>query len=51
MYIWSLAAVLFAWWLVGKFIFGKEGFIHVVLLCAVATAVVQFVHDRRAVRR
>jgi hypothetical protein len=51
LYIWLLAAVLFAWWLAGKFIFGKEGFIHVVLLCAVATAVVQFVHDRRAVRR
>jgi hypothetical protein len=51
LYIWSLAAVLFAWWLVGKFIFGEEGFIHVVLLCAVAVAVVQFVHERRAVRR
>ena len=48
MYIWLLAAALFAWWLTGKFIFGKEGFIHVVLLCAVAVAVVQFVHDRRA---
>ncbi len=43
-----MAAALFGWWLVGKFIFGKEGFIHVVLLCAVAVAVVQFVHDRRA---
>jgi hypothetical protein len=48
--IWLIVAALFAWWFVGKFILGKEGFIHVVLLCAVATAVVQFVHDRRAAR-
>jgi len=48
LYLWLLAAALFAWWLVGKFVFGKEGFIHVVLLCAVAVAGVQFVHDRRA---
>jgi hypothetical protein len=46
-----LAAVLFAAWLLGKFVLGKEGFVHILLLCAVAVAVVQFVHDRRAVRR
>ena len=51
MYIWLLAAALFAAWLVGKFVVGKEGFIHILLLCAVAVAVVQFVHDRRALRR
>jgi hypothetical protein len=51
LYIWSIAAVLFAAWLVGKFILGKEGFIHILLLCAVAVAVVQFVHERRAARR
>ena len=50
MYIRILAGALFGWWLVGKFILGKEGFIHVVLLCAVAVAVVQFVHERRAAR-
>jgi hypothetical protein len=49
--IWLVAAALFAWWFVGTFILGKEGFIHVVLLCAVSVAVVQFVHDRRAARR
>jgi hypothetical protein len=48
LYIWALAAVLFVAWLAGKFIMGKEGFIHILLLCAVAVAVVQFVHDRRA---
>ena len=46
--MWLLAAALFGWWLVGKLILGKGGFIHVVLLCAVAVAVVQFVHERRA---
>jgi hypothetical protein len=49
--IWLIAAALFAGWFVGTFILGKEGFIHVVLLCAVSTALVQFVHDRRAARR
>ncbi|HYY99526.1 MAG TPA: lmo0937 family membrane protein [Pyrinomonadaceae bacterium] len=51
MYLWLLAAALFAAWLVGKFVMGKEGFIHILLLCAVAVAVVQFAHDRRAARR
>ena len=50
MYIWLLSAGLFAAWVLGKFILGKEGFIHILLLCAVAVAVVQFVHDRRAAR-
>lgn len=48
MVIWLIAAVLFAAWLVGKFVLGKEGFVHILLLCAVATALVQYVHDRRA---
>ena len=48
MYVRLLAASLFAAWLVGKFVLGKEGFVHILLLCAVAIAVVQFVHDRRA---
>jgi hypothetical protein len=51
LYIWLLAAALFAVWLVGKFVMGREGFVHIFLLCAVATAVVQFVHDRRAARQ
>ncbi len=50
MYVRLLAAALFAAWLLGKFVLGKEGFIHIFLLCAVAVAVVQFVHDRRAAR-
>ncbi len=51
MVIWLIAAALFAAWLVGKFVFGKEGFIHILLLCAVAIALVQYVHDRRAARQ
>jgi hypothetical protein len=50
LYIWLLSASLFAAWFVGKFALGKEGFVHILLLCAVAVAVVRFVHERRAAR-
>ena len=50
MYIWLLSAALFAAWAAGKFVLGKEGFVHILLLCAAAVAVVQFVHERRAAR-
>lgn len=49
--IWLIAVALFVAWFAGKFILGKEGFIHVLLLCAIATALVQFVADRRAARQ
>lgn len=51
MYVWLLAVSLFVAWLAGKFVLGKGGFVHILLLCAVAVAVVQFVHDRLAARR
>ena len=51
MYVRLLAAALFAAWLVGKFVLGREGFVHILLLCAVAVGVVQFVHERRAARQ
>jgi hypothetical protein len=51
MVIWLISAALFVAWLAGKFVFGKEGFIHILLLCAVAIAVVQLVHDLRAARQ
>jgi len=44
------AAALFAAWFVGKFVLGGGGFIHILLLCAVAIAVVQLVHERHAAR-
>ena len=50
MYVRLLAASLFAAWFVAKFVLGKEGFIHILLLCAVAIAVVRLVHERRAAR-
>jgi hypothetical protein len=50
LYIRLLAASLFVVWLVGKFVLGKEGFVHIFLLCAVAVGVVQLVHERRAAR-
>ena len=49
--VWLVAIALFVAWFVGKFILGKGGFVHIILLCAVAVAVVQFVHDRRAARQ
>lgn len=51
MVIWLIAAALFVAWAAGKFVFGKEGFIHILLLCAVGVAVVQLVHDLRAARQ
>ena len=51
MYVRLVAAALFVAWLVGKFVLGREGFIHIFLLCAVAVAVVQLVHERRAARQ
>ena len=48
MVIWLISLVLFVAWLTGKVVFGKGGFIHVLLLCAVAVALVQWVHERRA---
>ena len=51
MYVRLVAAALFVVWLVGKFVLGREGFVHIFLLCAVAVGVVQFVHERRAARQ
>ena len=45
--IWLLALALFAAWLVGV-LAGKGGFIHILILCAVAVAFVQWIADRRA---
>jgi hypothetical protein len=50
MFIWLIALVLFAVWLVATLFFGKGGFVHILLMNAVAIALVQFVHERRAAR-
>jgi hypothetical protein len=46
--VWLFSAALFVAWLACTFVFGKGGFIHILLLAAVAAAVVQFLQDRRA---
>jgi uncharacterized membrane protein YiaA len=48
--IWIIAIVLFVVWLVGV-LAGKGGFIHILILCAVGVAVVQWAAYRRAARR
>jgi uncharacterized membrane protein YiaA len=45
--IWLIALALFAAWLVGV-LAGKGGFIHILILCAVSVAFVQWMADRRA---
>ncbi len=51
MYVRLLAISLFVAWFVLKFVLGKGGFVHIILLCAVSVAVVQLVHERRAARQ
>jgi hypothetical protein len=50
LYVRLVAAALFVAWLVAKFVLGRGGFTHILLLCAVAIAVVQLVHERHAAR-
>ena len=47
--IWIIALALFIAWLVGLLL-GKGGFLHILILCVVAIAVVQWIADRRAAR-
>jgi hypothetical protein len=47
--IWLIALALFLGWLVGLLL-GKGGFLHILILCAIAVAFVQFIADRRASR-
>ena len=50
MMIWGIALTLFALWLLGVLL-GNGGFIHILLLCAVAVAVVQWMAEHRARQR
>ena len=45
----GLALALFVIWLAGVLL-GKSGFIHILLLCSIAVAVVQWMAERRATR-
>lgn len=47
--IWLIAAALYLAWLIGLLL-GKGGFLHILLLCAIAITVVQSVAQRRATK-
>jgi hypothetical protein len=46
--VYIAAAVLFVAWLVCAFVLGKGGYMHILLLSSVSTALAQFLQDRRA---
>ena len=46
--IWLIGIALVLIWFVEKFILHKGGFIHILLLCAIAILVIQCVAKRRA---
>jgi len=48
MFLWVIAMLLVLGWVVGMLLH-KSGFIHILLLCAIAIVVVQLVAGRRAV--
>jgi hypothetical protein len=47
--LWIVSGLLLLGWAVAVVIFHKSGFIHILLLCAIAVIVVQLVAERRAV--
>ena len=48
MWVWVVAVLLVLGWVTGMLLH-KSGFIHILLLCAIAIIVVQLVAGRRAV--
>ena len=44
--MWQLGGGLLLVWFILKFIVGKGGFVHILLLCAIAILIVQFVATR-----
>lgn len=45
--LWLIVAALLVAWAIGLLL-NKDGFIHILMLCAIAIAVVKFVAARRA---
>jgi hypothetical protein len=45
--LWIVGSVLMAVWFVATFLLHKSGLVHVVLLVALTSFVIQFVQDRR----
>jgi hypothetical protein len=46
--LWILGAILTALWLVATFLLHKGGMVHIILMTAVASFIIQFAQDRRA---
>ena len=49
--VWIASAALFVAWLVCALVFGKGGYIHILLLAAISTAIAQLLQDRRTGKR
>ena len=45
--LWISGTIFMAIWLVAKFVFGKSGLVHTILLVAISCFVIQFLQDRR----
>jgi hypothetical protein len=45
--LWIFGAILTALWFVAKFLLHKGGMIHLLLMIAVTTFIIQFAQDRR----
>jgi hypothetical protein len=45
--LWITGSIVFAVWLLAKFVFHKGGMIHVILIIALSLFIIQFAQDRR----
>ena len=45
--LWIVGTIFIAIWLIAKFVLGKTGLVHTILLAALSCFVVQFLQDRR----
>jgi uncharacterized protein DUF5670 len=45
--LWVLGSILVVVWFVSKFLLHKGGLVHVILLIALSSFVIQFLQDRR----
>jgi hypothetical protein len=45
--MWPAVAILLIVWFVLKFVMGKGGFVHIVLVTALSVAIVQVIADRK----
>ena len=45
--LWIVGTIFLAIWFVAKFVLGKSGLVHTILLAALSCFVIQFLQDRR----